>query len=499
MIDISRVHMIGIGGAGMSGLAHILLERGSVVSGSDRADSAVIAGLRSAGAYIATTHNAANLSLSGEFPTAVVTSFAAIPKDNPELVAAHEHNIPVLRRSDLLAELMRTKKEILVAGTHGKTSTTSLLVAAMVHAELNPSFAIGGQLTGTGQGAHNGSGAYFIAEADESDGSFLSYHPEIAIITTVEPDHLDFFHTAAAYLQVFKDFIGLLAKPNELTTAGQAQTAGTLIACTNDSGAAQLAKYAHIQGHQVLLYGTAPACAELPEIPAGAVISKITPGAKGSLVQANIYGTEIEFEVSLPGEHMALNAVAAVLAGHLAGGEIPKLAAGISAFGGVRRRFDIRGVIPANNPHFAGLTVVDDYAHHPTEVAAVIGAAKETVMAQKAGGRVIVAFQPHLYSRTQQFAAEFAAALAAADIVISLDIYGAREKPVAGVDAGTIGNLINNYDAGTQVILEADLMQVPAHIKELAGPHDLVITMGAGSITTQAGAILAALEPAEED
>lgn len=484
-VDISRVHMVGIGGAGMSGLARILLERGSTVTGSDRADSAVVADLRERGARISVGHAAENLRLSGKTPTVVVISFAAIPADNPELVAAREQGIPVIVRSDLLSVLMGTSKEILVAGTHGKTSTTSLLVSAMRHAQLDPSFAIGGQLTDSGQGAHAGSGDTFVAEADESDASLLTYHPWVAIVTTVEPDHLDFFGTPEAYTQVFDDFADLLG------------STGTLVACADDPGAAALARRAHARGITVLAYGTPAATEALAAhgILVGGVALATQPTVSGTLVDAQVRGAEVRFEVHLPGSHMALNALAALIAGSLAGGELPALAEGIALFGGVRRRFDVRGTIAADNPRYAGVMVVDDYAHHPTEVVAVVAGARELIAARAAGGKLIVAFQPHLYSRTKNFAAEFATALAGADTVICLGVYGAREEPMEGINASTIGSLLQNH-ADVHVIIEEDIERLPQLVSQVAGPHDIVLTMGAGSITQQADPIIAVLEGA---
>ena len=208
--DLRRVHLIGIGGSGMSGLARILAARGGVVTGSDVKDSTPVEVLRTMGAKVAIGHAAENLRLSGELPTVVVTSFAAIPQDNPELVAAKDNDIPVIRRSDLLASLMEGHKQVLLAGTHGKTSTTSMTVSAMQHAGLDPSFAIGGQLNRAGTNAHGGTGEAFVAEADESDASLLRYSPDVAVLTTIEPDHLDFFHSEEAYFQVFDDFADLV-------------------------------------------------------------------------------------------------------------------------------------------------------------------------------------------------------------------------------------------------------------------------------------------------
>ena len=227
-VDLSRVHLIGIGGAGMSGVAHILLDRGAVVTGSDVKDSRPVRALRSQGAKVAVGHAPENLELSGQLPTVVVTSFAAIPKDNPELVRAHEENIPVIRRSDLLGELMEGYTQVLLAGTHGKTSTTSMTVVALQAAGMDPSFAIGGQLNRAGTNAHHGGGEVFVAEADESDASLLRYKPDVAVITNIEPDHLDYFGTREAYFEVFDAF------------ADRVTDGGHLVVCLDDDNAAAL-------------------------------------------------------------------------------------------------------------------------------------------------------------------------------------------------------------------------------------------------------------------
>jgi UDP-N-acetylmuramate--alanine ligase len=265
---LQRVHMVGIGGAGMSGIARILLDRGVAVSGSDMKESRVVLALRAAGAVIGVGHRAENLDLAGGAPDAVVTSFAAIPKDNPELVAARDRGIPVLRRSDMLALLMADSRAVLFAGTHGKTSTTSMAVVGLQAAGLDPSFAIGGQLNRAGTNAHNGTGDVFVAEADESDGSFLTYSPTVAVVTNIEADHLDYYGTEAAYHAVFGEFAGRIGE------------GGALVACAEDDGvggAAELAERAAAgelplaDGVRVFGYGSEAALAAHPSVPAGAV------------------------------------------------------------------------------------------------------------------------------------------------------------------------------------------------------------------------------------
>ena len=467
-IDLSRVHLIGIGGAGMSGVARILLSRGKVVSGSDVKESRPVLALQSMGAHVAVGHKADNLTLSGQLPTVVVTSFAAIPQDNPELVAAREHNIPVIRRSDLLGELMMGSTQVLIAGTHGKTSTTSMAVVAMQAAGMDPSFAIGGQLNKAGTNAHQGSGHCFVAEADESDASLLRYSPDIAVVTNIEPDHLDFFHTPEAYFQVFDDF------------AARLTDTGVVVVCLDDEPAAAVGAW---QKTKVTVrgYGSAAAAERHPDI-AYTVVESVAVADQISHAHMWVGEREVEVAMQIPGTHMVLNAAAALTAGVLAGGDVAALAQGISEFSGVRRRFEFHGAVAGGD--YRGVEVYDDYAHHPTEVRAVLTAAREKLAARGAG-KVIVVFQPHMYSRTQEFAAEFAEALSLADAAVVLDIYGAREQPHDGITSQLIIDRMTN-----KVVHQPNFSLVPQTVAELAHPGDMVITMGAGDVTVLADEIL---------
>ena len=476
-IDLSRVHLIGIGGSGMSGVARILLDRGAVVTGSDVKDSRPVRTLRSQGAMIAVGHAAENLDLAGEPPTVVVTSFAAIPKDNPELVAAAERGIPVIRRSDLLGELMEGYTQVLFAGTHGKTSTTSMAVVALQAAGEDPSFAIGGQLNRAGTNAHHGSGHIFVAEADESDASLLRYSPTVAVITNIEPDHLDYFGSAESYYQVFDEF------------ADRVTGDGTLVVCLDDEASVSCGIRAAERGIYVLGYGTAEAAARHPEIPAGGVVTEesVEGHVTEIAVELNVASHEgtVAYHLSVPGRHMVLNSAAALVSCAVAGADPRKLADGLSGFTGVRRRFELRGEITAGEQK--GTRVYDDYAHHPTEVHAVLSAARGKVESEGNGARVVVCFQPHLYSRTQAFSEEFAAALSLADAAVVLDIFGARETPVEGVDSRIITQHIAE---STEVVYEPDFSRAPASVAAVTRPGDVVITMGAGTVTMLADPIL---------
>jgi UDP-N-acetylmuramate--alanine ligase len=454
--QLRRAHLIGIGGAGMSGIARILLARGAHVSGSDAKDSRTFLTLRAQGARIEIGQRAENL----EDPSAVVVS-TAIKDTNPELAAARERGIPVLHRAQALAALMEGHRVACIAGTHGKTSTTSMLTVALQHCRLDPSFAIGGDLNESGANAHHGEGGIFVAEADESDGSFLTYSPSVAVVTNVEPDHLDHHGTPEAYVAVFTEF------------ARRVQPGGLLIVCGDDKAANELGNHAESTGLRVRRYGRAVTGA------GDARVLDYRPTETGGLVRISLSGAEIDVRVAVPGEHMALNAVAALLAGIELGAPVEGLVDGLAAFGGVRRRFEFKG-------RSGDVRVYDDYAHHPTEVAAQLRAVRHSA----GNGRVIVVFQPHLYSRTKMFAAEFAQALALADEVVVLDVYGAREEPRPGVTGALIADRIE----GAGVHYEPAFDRVVALAADLVKPGDLLVTMGAGDVTQLGPEIVAELD-----
>ncbi|TKG66709.1 UDP-N-acetylmuramate--L-alanine ligase [Prauserella endophytica] len=458
--ELRRAHLIGIGGAGMSGIARILLARGAEVSGSDAKDSRAFLTLRAQGARIEVGQRAENLDAFEGGPSAVIVS-TAIKDTNPELAAARERGVPVLHRAQALAALMAGHRTACIAGTHGKTSTTSMLTVALQHCRLDPSFAIGGDLNESGANAHHGEGGMFVAEADESDGSFLTYTPSVAVVTNVEPDHLDHHGTAEAYVAVFAEFVK------------RVEPGGVLIVCADDAPAAELAARAEADGVRVRRYGRSATGEQ------DARVLGYTPHEDGGIVRIALAGEELDVRVAVPGEHMALNAVAALLAGLELGAPADGLAEGLAAFGGVRRRFEFKG-------RAADVRVYDDYAHHPTEVAAQLRAVRHA-----AGlGRVVVVFQPHLYSRTRTFANEFAAALGLADEVILLDVYGAREEPEPGVT----GELIAERITGATVHYEPAFDRAAALAADLVKPGDLLVTMGAGDVTQLGPEILAELD-----
>jgi UDP-N-acetylmuramate--alanine ligase len=459
---LRRVHMVGIGGAGMSGIARILLDRGGLVSGSDAKESRAVLALRARGAAIRIGHDASSLDLLPGGPTTVVTTHAAIPKTNPELVEAHRRGIPVVLRPVVLAQLMAGHTTLLVTGTAGKTTTTSMLVVTLQHAGFDPSFAIGGELGAAGTNAHHGSGPYFVAEADESDGSLVEYRPDVAVVTNVEVDHLDFFGSTDAYVAVFDAFVDRLAP------------GGALVVCVDDPGAAALAERSAARGVRVLRYGSAG------EGLAGMLRSWEQHGT-GAVARVQLAGEPSArvMRLSVPGRHMALNALAALLAAMQVGIEAQTALDGLAGFEGVRRRFELVGTA-------GGVRVFDDYAHHPTKVAAALTVAN--ALARESRGRAVVVFQPHLYSRTQTFAAEFGAALSAADVVFVLDVYPAREQPIAGISGGSVAEHVS-----VPVTYVPDLSAVAGRVAEVVRPGDVVVTMGAGDVTMLGPEILTAL------
>jgi UDP-N-acetylmuramate--alanine ligase len=474
--DLQRVHMVGIGGAGMSGIARILLDRGGMVSGSDAKESRGVAALRARGAVISIGHDAANLDLLPGGATAVITTHAAIPKTNPELVEARRRAVPVILRPAVLAKLMAGYRTVLVTGTHGKTTTTSMLIVALQHSGFDPSFAVGGDLGEAGTNAHHGSGEVFVAEADESDGSLLEYTPDVAVVTNIEADHLDFFGSPQAYTAVFDAFVDRL------------RPGGALVVCADDPGAVALAERVAALGIRVLRYGSDPS-----DDLAGTLVGWEQHGT-GAVAHILLAGETQPrtMRLAVPGRHMALNALAAVLGAAEAGAPVVDVLDGLAGFEGVRRRFELVGTAD-------GVRVFDDYAHHPTEVRAALTAMRTIVEQDSAGrptttgARSIVVFQPHLYSRTKAFAREFGVALDAADEVFVLDVYGAREQPLAGISGGTVAEHV-----GVPVHYVPDLSTVAEQVAAAVRPGDVVVTMGAGDVTLLGPEIISALRARTE-
>jgi UDP-N-acetylmuramate--alanine ligase len=401
----------------------------------------------------------------------VITTHAAIPKTNPELVEARRRAIPVILRPVVLAKLMTGYRTLMVTGTHGKTTTTSMLIVALQHAGLDPSFAVGGDLGEAGTNAHNGSGDCFVAEADESDGSLLEYTPDVAVVTNIEADHLDFFGSAEAYSAVFDAFVERLSP------------GGSLVACADDPGAAALAERSAALGVRVLRYGEGED-ADL----AGALVGWEQHGT-GAVATIQLAGEAHQrvMRLAVPGKHMALNALAALLAAVDGGAPVDEVLDGLAGFEGVRRRFELVGTA-------AEVRVFDDYAHHPTEVRAALTALRAIAQQDRTGhptktaARSIVVFQPHLYSRTKTFARDFGHALDIADEVFVLDVYAAREQPMPGVSGASVAEHVS-----VPVHYIPDFSAVAAQVAAAARPGDVVVTMGAGDVTMLGQEILTAL------
>jgi UDP-N-acetylmuramate--alanine ligase len=446
---LGRVHFAGIGGAGMSGIARIMLARGIGVSGSDARDSALLGELRELGASVYLGHAAGNLGHLGPGDTLVVSS--AIRPDNAELAEAARRGLRIVHRAAALASVMVGRRVIAVAGTHGKTTTTSMLTTVLRECGADPGYVIGGILTETGLGAEDGSGLDFVAEADESDGSFLLLSPDLAIITNVEADHLDNYASLADIEAAFTTF-GLRAS-------------GMVLTCADDPGAEAVA--ARLDPARVRRYGESRhADYRLTDVASrGMAVSFTVAADRGPF--GEIF---TQMTVDVPGHHNALNATAAFAAAIELGFAPPRVAAAIAGYRGARRRMELKG-------EARGVRVLDSYAHHPTELAADLRAARDIVNGSV--GRVIAIFQPHLFSRTRIFAAEFGAALALADEAIVLDVYAAREDPEPGVT----GQLIVDAVPGGHARFVPDPAQVAAVIDAIAEPGDLVLTMGAGDIT----------------
>ncbi|MFI6685794.1 UDP-N-acetylmuramate--L-alanine ligase [Streptomyces sp. NPDC050485] len=454
---MERPHFIGIGGAGMSGIAKILAQRGAKVAGSDAKESATVESLRALGATVHIGHAAGHLA---DDASCVVVS-SAIRADNPELARAAELSVPVVHRSDALASLMGGLRAIAVAGTHGKTTTTSMLAVALTELGLDPSYAIGGDLEGPGTNARHGEGDIFVAEADESDRSFQKYDPEVAIVLNVELDHHANYASMDEIYDSFETFVGKVVP------------GGTLVIAADQPGAVELTKRVRdLSSLKVVTYGESET--------ADVRVHKVTPRGLTSEVTVLLNGKFLTFTVSVPGRHYAHNAVAALAAGVALGIPAHNLASALGKYTGVKRRLQLKG-------EAKGVQVIDSYAHHPTEMTADL----EAMRGAASDARLLVVFQPHLFSRTQELGKEMGEALALADSSVVLDIYPAREDPLPGVTSALIIDAAKA--AGATVTAVHDKDSVPDVIAGMAAPGDLVLTMGAGDVTDLGPAILARL------
>jgi len=465
--DLGHVHFIAIGGAGMSGVARIMLGLGLVVSGSDAKESRVLTALAAEGATVHVGHDPAHLAGAD---TVVISS--AIRESNPELAAARAAGLRVLHRAQALAATMAGSHRVAVAGANGKTTTTSLLTVALQACGVDPSFAVGGELAKHGTNAHLGTGDVFVVEADESDSSFLVYRPHVAIVTSVQPDHLDHYGDLETVKEAYRAFVTTM------------EEGGLLVVCVDDPGARELADWARDRPLRVLSYGESR--------DADLRVAAVTH--RGLTSGAQIHTAEGVHQLTLhvPGHHNVLNATAALavcVAG--LGQPVAAVLSGLASFTGTRRRFEPKG-------RAGGVVVVDDYAHNAGKLAAVVRTGRQLV-ADSGSGRLVVVFQPHLYSRTRDFAAELGASLAAADVVVVMDVYAAREDPVPGVSGRLVVDAVLAARPDADVHYEPSWAKVAAAVAGLVRPHDLLLTVGAGDVTMIGPEVLRALEDQRGD
>ena len=457
-----RIHFVGVGGIGMSGIAELLANLGYAVSGSDARQSDVTDRLESLGVTVHVGHRAGNV---GDADVVVYSS--AVKADNPELSQARERRVPVIPRAEMLAELMRLRFGIAVAGAHGKTSTTSMIALVLERAGLDPTAVIGGRLSAFGSNARLGRGEYMVVEADESDRSFLKLSPSIAVMTNIDREHMEAYGSYADLQQAFVDF------------ANKVPFYGAIVACADD---AELGAVSPRFTRRTITYGIEAPDAEvratevvLEGFGARCVVHRRNPHGDGHAAALG------PLTLQVPGRHSVLNALAAVAVGLELDVPFPRIAQALAEFRGAERRFQRVGVVD-------GVTVVDDYGHHPTEIAAVVAAARAA-----RPERLVIAFQPHRYTRTRDLMEEFGRTLAAADEVVLTDIYAASEDPIPGVTLEALAAAVNAHRT-TPVHTVRTVGELPEAVARLAQPGDLVLTLGAGSIGGVALGLVAALE-----
>jgi len=451
--DLGTVHLIGIGGVGMSGLARLLLARGIRVSGSELREWPALAGLRALGGTIHMTHEAANLD---GVDTVVYSS--AIPADHLELVEARRRGLRVLHRSEALGAAMTGRRTIAIAGTHGKTTTTSMVTLTLQQAGQDPSFVIGGEISEVGSNAHHGSGEYFVAEADEHDRSFLLYRPYVSIITNIDTDHLNTYGDYAGLAAAFADF-ARLTDPD-----------GFVVTCADNPGTRQMAETLRAEGRRVFTYGEAD--------DADLRLSEIASSARGVRYLATLEGRSLgEIRLPVPGGHLALNSAAAVLTGLRLDLPLECAVEALAAFPGVRRRFERKGAA-------GGVEVYDEYAYHPTSMTAAL----QTLHEVAAGGRLVVVFQPYRLYRTRDLQEELAQALAIADEVVVMEVFSPGEERQPGEGGAALTEAVP-LPADRKVFVES-WQDVPAEVLRRARRGDLVVTMGAPPISLMGDELL---------
>ncbi len=439
---IRRVHFVGIGGSGMSGIAEVLVNLGYEVSGSDVRESDVTARLRGLGARISQGHDPANVE-----DAQVVVASTAIAARNPELVRAHERGIPVIPRAEMLAELMRIKYSVAVAGAHGKTTTTSMVGEILAHGGLDPTVIVGGRLMALGAHARLGQGPFLVAEADESDGSFLFLAPTIAVITNIDEEHLDYYPTLDAIREAFTTFVN------------RVPFYGTVILPADEPNAAALRARAN---RRTVTYAL--------DAEADVEGRELSVGPTGVRFRLRVRGKdEGTIEMKVTGVHNARNALAAIAAGWEMGVPVAAIRDALREFSGVGRRLELRGAL-------GGAPWIDDYAHHPTEIAAAVAALRATY-----GRRIVAVFQPHRYSRTRALLDRFAGCFAGVSDLIVLPIYPAGEAPIPGVTTETLAAAVERA-GGVRVHRAEDHAAAAAALRRLVGDRDLALTIGAGDV-----------------
>jgi len=450
-----QIHFVGIGGAGMSGIAEILLTLGYRVTGSDARRNDAVERLEQLGAKVFTGHDAAHVEGAH-----VVVYSSAIARDNVELQTARQRAIPVIARAEMLAELMRLKYGIAVAGTHGKTTTTSMIGAVLAEGRYDPTIIVGGRVTSLGSNVRLGQGEFLVAEADESDGSFLKLAPTIAVVTTIDAEHLDHYGSLEAIQDAFVAFVG------------KVPFYGAAVVCRDEPNIQRLLPRID---KRVVTYGL--------ESSADLVARRVQLSGLTSRFHVEQRGTPLgEVTLGVPGRHNVLNALAAIAVGLDL--EIPfvTIQKALGAFAGVQRRFQVRGTAD-------GITVVDDYGHHPVEIRATLAAAKAGF-----DRRIVTVFQPHRYTRTQHLFDEFLTAFNQADVLIVMDVYGAGEPPLPGVTAAALADGIRAHGHRNVTYLGGDRARIVDHVCELARPGDIVLTLGAGDVSQLGPEILRRLE-----
>ncbi len=453
---VKKVHFIGIGGAGMSGLAGILLEAGFRVSGSDIRESRITGRLREGGAVVWLGHKEEN---AGDADLVVFSS--AIPSSNPELRMARESKVPLLTRGEMLAELLKEKKGIAIAGTHGKTTTTSMAALVLCEADLDPTIIIGGEVNDIGGSAKLGEGKYLVAEADESDGSFLKLFPELAVVTNIEADHLDYYSCLETVIEAFEKFVKNISP------------GGGLIFCSDCPNTVKMVERSKLE-IDLLTYGLEKG-AELG-------VEQLKMEGAGSSFEVFHHGCRLgEIRLQVPGRHNVRNSLAAIGVGLKVGADFSRIRSSLEKFRGVQRRFEVKGILN-------DIIIVDDYAHHPGEIRATLEAAK-----WRKPERIITVFQPHRYTRTKFLKEEFSSAFPGTDVLVLTEIYAAGEEFLPGTSGQALFEAVRSR-GGKEVEFIPDKSEIADYLISILRPGDMLITMGAGDIGTVAEEVVIKLK-----